>query len=320
MVDKKQFNDLLTRYLKGKASADESILVDQWFEKHFSEKAEDSDQDLLILKKEILNRIKAKKEKEEKTKHYSIQQISHWWKATAAALLILAGGYWMFTAHSQQEDWITQSTGKGEQLNITLPDGSHVMLNVASEIRYPKDFGDDSREIALSGEAFFDVVSDPERPFRVVAGELSTEVLGTQFNISAYPADDSQVSVFEGKVNVHVTKDSQQEELLVINQAASIDAKGILLKHPVNLKMAGAWRNQMCFLDGTSLKELATLIDRWYGYEVRFEPMALENCAFSGKLKMGELEVLLNQIKFIKEIDWQITEENTVVFKGNPCN
>ncbi|GGF30863.1 FecR family protein [Echinicola rosea] len=320
MVDKKQLNELLTRYLSGKTSDEENMLVDRWFEKTFSEEATESDQDLLIIKEEILDRIKANKDKVSTGKQFYINQLSLWWKATAAILVMLAGGYWIYTVHSPNEKWLTQSTGNGEQTSITLPDGSHVMINVASSIRYPEEFGDSSREIVLSGEAFFDVVSDPDRPFRVVTEKVSTEVLGTQFNINAYPSGTSQVSVFEGSVKVHAANDRDQSELLRVNQAVSIGNNGELLKHPVNLKMVGAWRKQISYLDGTSLNELATLIDRWYGYKVHFVPKALGDCAFSGKLKMGELEVLLNQIKFIKEIDWQITAENKIVFNGNPCN
>lgn len=318
MVGKKQFNDILKRYLKGKASKREVFIVDQWFRKSFSKEPEESNLELLSIRKDIWARIEAQKSSG-KGKEASLTYTGFWWKAVAASLIVLIGGYWLMMSQIQQIDWITASTCIGEQRTISLPDGSIVMLNVASSIRYPADFDGESRNIALTGEAFFDVAPDVDKPFVVDTDELSTTVLGTQFNVRAYPSEKTEVSVFEGNVKVGSINSPDQEKLLSANQAASFDDNGTLLKYPANLDLAGAWRNQITYLDETSLKDLAKTVERWYGYQIHFEPKSLEHCTVSGKLKMGDLKVLLNQIKFIKEIDWEIKEENNVVFIGNDC-
>ncbi|QDH79759.1 DUF4974 domain-containing protein [Echinicola soli] len=321
MVDRKQFNDLLKRYLKGETGKDENKAVDQWFKKSFEGKSIGEHQDLTALGKEILTQISVKLNKT-KTGQRKIVNLytCHWWKTAAAIFLLLVGGYWIIAGRYQNAGLLTKSTGNGEQLHLKLPDGSTVMLNVASSIQYPEKFGKDRREVSVTGEAFFKVVADPGRPFHVNTENLVTEVLGTQFNVHAYPSEQSQVDVFEGKVKVYSRANSSQKELLKVNQAASFNDQGKLHKHPANLKMAAAWRERMNYMDNTSLDELGKLIERWYGHKVTFIPHSLGDCTLSGKLKMGELELLLNQIKFIKEIDWEISGNNTIVFKGQQCN
>src|SRR5690625_2908970 len=99
--------------------------------------------------------------------------------------------------------YTTKAADAGEKMRFMLPDGTQVHLNAESELRYPESFGDTTRLVHLSGEAFFVVARDEERPFVVDGGELSTQVLGTSFSFRAYPEDgEAIVAVTDGRVAV----------------------------------------------------------------------------------------------------------------------
>src|SRR5690606_4748296 len=134
-----------------------------------------------------------------------------WWKKTAvvaqvaAALLIVALGWYGYTTMLPQDQEVIQRTVKndGEPKQLLLPDGSTVWLNSESQIQYADNFTGKTREIFLSGEASFDVKRDESKPFIVHTGSLATQVLGTSFNIRAYiEQTDIEVTVSSGKVSV----------------------------------------------------------------------------------------------------------------------
>src|SRR5690606_11850951 len=96
----------------------------------------------------------------------------------------------------------TISTPKGRQYQLVLPDSTKVWLNAASSITFPTEFNDSQRKVRMAGEIFFDVAANPLKKFIVVSGDVHTEVLGTQFNVSSYSDDEeSTITLQEGRVN-----------------------------------------------------------------------------------------------------------------------
>src|SRR5690606_27701037 len=106
------------------------------------------------------------------------------------------------------------TTPPGVKSSITLGDGSKVLLNSGSSLKYVKGFGTDLREVFLVGEAFFEVSRDSIRPFIVRTGEISTTALGTSFNIEAYKDENLNISLLTGKVAVAVPYEKQEVILL----------------------------------------------------------------------------------------------------------
>ncbi|EJW92056.1 anti-sigma factor, partial [gut metagenome] len=103
----------------------------------------------------------------------------------------------------KQVEWIQTETTFGEKKEITLADGSCVILNACSKLQYPNQFTDNYRNIKLNGEAYFQVAPNPDKPFRIKTPHFGVEVLGTKFNVKSYPDDQIQsVEVENGKVQV----------------------------------------------------------------------------------------------------------------------
>src|SRR5690606_31257588 len=107
------------------------------------------------------------------------------------------------------------TTPKGGTYQITLADGTRVWLNSASTLKYPSRFADDERVVELKGEAYFDVAKSSTRPFRVISKEQTVEVLGTQFNVTAYEDEhDVKTTLVEGAVRV-VPGNAQQSPIML---------------------------------------------------------------------------------------------------------
>ena len=146
-----------------------------------------------------------------------LKRIFSFFNITAAAAVLLvfffAGRFLLNTSGNVTVSAIEQKTANGQQREIKLSDGTVVRLNAGSTITYPKTFSDTLREVTLSGEAFFSVAKNPKCPFIIHTGEIITRVLGTSFNVRAYPEnEDVQIAVVEGKVAVNKKQAVASEE------------------------------------------------------------------------------------------------------------
>ena len=168
--------------------------------------------------------------------------------------------------------WQEIQSPAGTRSYVILPDGTNLWLNAESYLRYGIPFTRDRREVELSGEAFLNVTNDGRSPFVVKAGDTEVEVLGTQFNVSAWPENEQiQVALKEGEVHFHfLSKDGtakfvelKPNDLLEYNKtnktAMSINT---------DIEKFIAWHQNVIILDDTSMTDLAKLLEKWYGVKV----------------------------------------------------
>jgi transmembrane sensor len=157
------------------------------------------------------------------------------------------------------------ATPRGQQARVQLADGSHVILGVASRLRYRRDFGDSTREVTLEGEAYFDVVHDGRVPFRVRTAQGVTEDVGTQFAVRAYPEDRrARVVVEAGRVAVGngVLLDAGDVAFVAPDAPPTV-------RHHVRVGPLIRWTNgTLAFVDAP-LSDVVLELQRWYEYDVR---------------------------------------------------
>ncbi|WP_270090330.1 FecR family protein [Sphingobacterium sp. SYP-B4668] len=160
-------------------------------------------------------------------------------------------------------------TPRGGYYQLQLPDGTSVWLNAASSIRFPAHFENDKREVFLSGEAYFDVTHNEQAPFIVHTGLQSTKVLGTKFNITSYPGQHSDVvTLIEGSVEAS-SKHNEKVRMTPGHQAhIGQHIHYIALDNAVDV---AAWRKGEFYFDNTPMREVMTMIGRWYNIEVNLE-------------------------------------------------
>lgn len=229
----------------------------------------------------------------------------------AAALFLIAGlTYTLNLATSAKQ--ITKMAAKGERKEIKLQDGSLVILNSNSSITYPESFGK-TREIKLTGEAYFKVHRDIQKPFIVATRDVSVKVLGTSFNVNSYNHNDTKVSVITGKVQV--TAPSGDKQLLVKDQQVTY-RKDLELNFTEDDSSEGiAWTQNTIFLKNTTLEETAKIIENWYDVKVDFEEDQLQNLTISGKFKDEKLENVLNSIAVLKQLEIKYLTKNHVLIR-----
>ncbi len=231
----------------------------------------------------------------------------------AASLLIavslgLAGYYLGFRNH-RPAVYTEVIAGKRQVLDqVILPDGTLVTLNSGSKLTYPREFSGNSREVSISGEAFFDVVSDPSHPFIITAGDATIRVLGTSFNVLAYPGDTLvEVFVESGKVQVMA---SRNDELVAGNLLLDPGEKGTWLQKDGSLFKGlntdpniSAWRTHQFEFNETPLKEVARLLEKVYFVEVSFSDPSIGNLQLTASFDQQPVEFILDVIRLTFQLD-----------------
>lgn len=165
---------------------------------------------------------------------------------------------------------LTAHTESQRSKVIILEDGTKVTLNANSDLKYPEKFSGNTREVFLKGEAFFEVTSNPKKPFIVFSGRLRTQVLGTTFTVSSYSPDGaSEVTVLTGKVSVK-DKLSKAETRLIRGQKAVINhnEKNFSLSSVASPEDAISWMQGKIIFESTTLKEIAEKLSSYYGEKV----------------------------------------------------
>jgi len=190
------------------------------------------------------------------------------------------------------------TTPKGGTYQVTLSDGTRVWLNAASTLKYPSRFDGKERTVELSGEAFFSVAKDTKRPFRVVSDKQQIEVLGTEFNVSAYPDEDAtKTTLVTGAVRLHVGTNGVSVSLFPGEQAVS--KEGSVTKQEVDTESFTAWKDGYFKLNG-SLQHIMAQVGRWYDVEVIFEHNVDASMELVGEIsrdvKLSDILRMVNEI------------------------
>lgn len=175
-------------------------------------------------------------------------------------------------------------TPKGCEYPLTFSDGTKVLLNAETKIRYPVKFPKDIREVEISGEAYFDVVKDANRPFIVKVGETKIRVLGTSFNVKAYDNEYRiATTLVTGKVKVSY---KNEEAIITPGRQAVVDKNnGKISVKKVDLNLYTSWRKGIyCFKD-ERVEDVMRTLQRWYNINVFYLDEKSKNVRLGGILK-----------------------------------
>lgn len=192
----------------------------------------------------------------------------------------------------------TLTVPRGQQFKLELQDGTKVWLNAASSIRYPTTFPGLSREVEITGEAFFEVASKPYQPFIVKAGGgQEIQVLGTQFNINAYKDEPAiKTTLLKGRVKLIANG-----EIIMSpgDQVSASDGKITRVEKNVDLNAVSGWRFGLFNFEGLHLKEAMRQLARWYDIEVVYEegvPDIVLGGKILRKISLQDLIQVLNDV------------------------
>lgn len=208
-------------------------------------------------------------------------------------------------------------TNYGEKFQITLPDGTLVHLNSGSKLSYPEKFSDSTRQVILTGEAFFSVKKDPAHPF-IINGTHNTKirVLGTAFNVRAYSSEKQvKVSVEEGSVHFTNTDGNVDPVILAKGESASYYALDHTLKRTEHNEIVAdlGWKNNQLIFTKEKLSDVAVKIERWYGVKVNITEDQLASLRYSGSYNNPDLIELMKNMSFVMGFKYKISTDNKVI-------
>ena len=201
---------------------------------------------------------------------------------------------------------------KGGEYQVVLADGTKVWLNSASRLIYPQSFMGKERRVVLSGEAFFDVAHDAERPFIVETSRMNVKVLGTRFNVNDYD-DNEEVSTTLVNGSVEIISGDQQAFRLVPGEQA-YGKENELEKREVNVRLYTSWIDGKFLFNNTELEEIAKQISRWYDVEIFFSSESVKKVRFTGAIvKFKPLEDLVRMIESTSQVRFSVKGRTIVI-------
>lgn len=219
----------------------------------------------------------------------------------------------------------------GEKSQVILADGSHVWINSGSRLRYPNKFGSKSRNVYLTGEAFFEVTHNKDLPFFVNTKNSVVKVLGTSFNVKSYPEDTkTQTTVLKGLVSVrnhnspkaYLVRPSQ---MLVIRNnksqqqpLADTSLLSVELIKKVNVENVTCWKDQLLVFADEPFEDMVLKMERWFNVEIVIEDSSLRQERYNGKFVHNEnVFQVLEIIKLTTPINYTIMKNKIIIDRKN---
>lgn len=204
-----------------------------------------------------------------------------------------------------------KKTRRGEKLTLMLPDGSKVKLNSESTLKYPTSFGG-QREVSMEGEVFFEVERDTLKPFIVKTGQVSTEVLGTSFNINYSPEDSIvEVAVASGKVSV--TSKSVNESFYLLPREVLTCETSKFSKKYFDEDLLLGWKDGILAFENANINEITRRLSTWYDVDFDIRGPAKTQRKFSGKFKNRTLRDVLDGISYSSNFEFSIHQDKVVI-------
>jgi len=240
------------------------------------------------------------------------------WRIAASVLLVV--GLALSVYYWQQPDTVTQLTQTQEKKELTLPDGTKVWLNAGSKLSYPETFGANERKVTLEGEAYFEVMHlERDQPFIIAAGKTETTVLGTSFNVHAYPDLEVQVTVVTGKVALASSREPAHRVVLTKGFTGRFDpATEEVQKEATRSLNQIAWKTGVLTFSKTPLNQVIDDISRYYHREIRLENASLGSCRFTARFDNQSFEQVIQTLSLT--FDARINnQDQLILLQGGQC-
>ncbi|WP_069130301.1 FecR family protein [Rhodohalobacter halophilus] len=351
MSENEEIWSVIVRYLDGTLDENDSKLLENWLEEGNENRrilhsvsqiwkaSEDRSQDSLIQELNLeedwgriadhINRSdeKAKKARVLKFKRLRKRQqfLSNLMKVAALVLVALASGFLTLQYAPVQQEKVYEpvfneiKTSAAERARVELGDGSKVTLNAASKLIMPETFSQHSREVELQGQAYFDIESDKNRPFRIKTQSGLIEVVGTAFDVRSYAEEDViEVVVREG--TVEVSHESASSQKLIVNEgykgSIAVSESRLNLVWAEDLDSYFAWMEGRLVFKEDPLHKVFRHIERIYDIEIVFsgsDASVLEK-EFSADLKTRSVREVMDVLKMAMDIEFEMEEDRVVIY------
>lgn len=346
-------NKLLARYLSGNCSAEEQERVEQWIAQDpenkkkldeykriwkISEKsgltAKDDFNTLgewqslrqRLNKEEISQAEEKSRNLYKKFRGSSIHSASQKFIRIAAVILLASfAGFFTYQNFYQPEPDVQEpvlreiSTEKAQRANLTLSDGTKVMLNAESKMKIPKKFASNVREVFLDGQAHFEVVENKKKSFLIHSNQSLIRVLGTSFSVRSYPEDGQvQVAVEKGSVSFESeTGKGGSKVVLEKNEIGEFNTNSheIATRQVQDMELYLSWKEGYLKFQNMQMAKVGKTLERRYNVEVSFGSEEIKNKSLTAYLKSRSIRNVLEVIATSLDIGYQLNDNKVVFLK-----
>jgi transmembrane sensor len=259
-------------------------------------------------------------EKREKAKKRLLPYSSKVFRYAAILILILSLPFVFFLGKkkgSSTETYTTISCALGDKTEIVLPDSSKVFLNSGSKLIFNNNFDEGERQVFLDGEAFFSVAIDKNSPFIVTVNEIKVEVLGTEFNIKAYPEENKiSTTLIEGSLNVSVNNQN-----VVIKPSQKLiyykESKLIKLQSLADTTPETEWKEGRLVFRNESLADMELKLERWFDVDIDFADDVVKTKRFTGILERESILEAISYFGYSKYVGYTINGNEITFYSKN---
>lgn len=306
--------ELIDKYLAGQCAPEERRIVEQWYDTYRQSEADfyqGNPGAVDASEARSLSAIRSKLGLSPARKLRKLYPLL----AAASVLFAIVVGVISHRNRQKPETFAIVDAGAGHIKHIQLPDGTEAWLNAGSSLKYSSSYNQHDRQISLTGEAYFDVADNKDKPFTVSSGSLHTLVLGTAFSISAYPgALMHTVTVIRGKVEVSENSRRVLGDLLPNQEIAYTVGSGTVSLINTNAEKLASWKNGKLSYIQMPMQDIAIHLQQWYGQQFIFRNQALKDRKFTASFDNNiSLDELLSVMQEVTHTPYHIDRQTKTV-------
>jgi len=325
MKNQYDYDKLLATYFSGNLTGSEKEAIEQW--------KNDSDENLIIFNnaEKVWKSLDLLQEMRGYNADNALSNINlrikqtpaivqrgflFYWQRIAAVLLLpllIVGAIYFSLDRNISNNavvWQTITTPPGVKSQVQLPDGTRVWLNSGSSLRYPSSFSGNSRDVEITGEAFFEVVKDEKHPFIIDLGKIGIEVVGTEFNVINYDREkQTEIILASGKVRLFDKKENIRRiitEMEPGQQAVYLKAGNELSLKYVDTEKYISWINGRLIFKDDPMDEVIRKLDRWFNVEIEMGDPEIAQYIYTATFQNETIEQILNLLKRTSPIEYTI--------------
>lgn len=330
MLEKEGIEELLFRYNEGETSVEENAVIEKWMESSKENCKLAKDIQMMSFAVDMLQVASQVDKEEELTKIHSRMGgrtnnryliIRKWVQKAAVVLFIPVLAGWALQMYLNRKPQMTTQTievktSPGMTASVVLPDSSVVILNSSSALTYSPQFTGETREVSLSGEAFFSVKKNEKKRFVVNTSHgASVTVYGTEFNVDAYK-DSKEVltTLVTGKIGFSFQRGKEKKELVMSpgqKAAYNVEQKTVKLSK-ANIEVETSWKDGRLVFNDTPFEQVLKSLSKHYGVEFVFAKESLRGNSFTGVFVNQRLERILEHFRLASGIKFRYIEDENI--------
>lgn len=304
----------LNKYFRGDSSQAEKEEVQLWLEKE--EKNRQEFMSLRTLYDVTLELLPENLDQQQPTQKKNRNIIFDWMKIAAAVVLTFMVSYYYVGGHSGEVEMQTLHVPAGQRAELTLADGTKVWLNALTTLTFPSQFTKSARKVYLDGEAYFDVRHDDDKKFTVNVGKYNVNVLGTEFNVTAYSRKESfETSLIRGAVEIEPANGGQRLLLTPGNKACLKGDELVVV--PIPDYDSFLWKDGIISFRNERMEDILCKLELYYDVEICNEKNTIKDIRYTGKFRIKDgIEHVLNVLKIPTGMDYvKGNDDNKIIIK-----